>query len=242
MARPVQLSKLNYFALLMPDVVSRNHPVSLPPLSLELIEKMYGPVQDLSLEVGKHQMRHRSDLELQQILWDQDARALDSYLMNDQDELIPSRYTQFLEIIAKIAVSLMGEGFENKLSTLKEQHFDFAIKYYRDKIYWIDMVKFTTSGILLAERADQSVKDQIWLLGNAYREYLGAGEGNRNKVCREIESRGEFKKAILVNIRQEFIRYDRYFEDLAEKIDDSRFAFTNDQKAELISICSEYML
>ena len=250
MVRPIQLSNLNYFALLMPEVVSRNYPVSLPPLSPELIEKMYGPVQDLSLEIGGYQLSQRSNLELEKIIWDQDVEALDQYLKPDHDRLNPSRYARFLETIAEIVISLRGEGFENQLSTLEDQHLDFVLRYYRDNVYWDRAVQFTTSGILLAERADQSDKDQIWLLANAYSEYLSAGKGNRKKVCREIESRDKFKKAKLVNIREEFMRYDRYFKRMAQLINDSAeetshpapFAFTDDQKAELISQCSMYVL
>lgn len=250
MARPVQLSKLNYFALLMPDVVSRNHPVSLPPLSLELIEKMYGPVQDLALEIGEYQLAQVINLELFKIIRDRNVEALDNYLRPDQDKLNPSRYIRFLEAIAEIAVSQRDEDFLSIINLREDHHLEFALKYFRDRIYWDNMVRSTTSGILLADRADQTVKDQILLLTGAYREYLRAGKGNRKKVCREIQSREDFDNAKLKYIREEFIRYDDYFDRLTQLINDSGdetlqttpFAFTDDQKAELISICSEYML
>ncbi len=256
MGRTTTLKKSNYYVLLMPWV-ARSDPGSWdshrdpPPLiGKALLDTILLPATDLSNTVGKHETEYSKKLPLMEILRENNDEALRDYLSREDNKRNDTHYIQFLELIAETVLLVWGNNLQYRTSgyktfVLSPDECKFALKHYRRMSKRVDKGHEPPVGINLAMKSDQKTKDQIRLLAGSYGEYLNAGSGNRERVCLKIQSRPEFRKAELANIREEYIDYDKYFARLAKKIDEAfgleviiPYSFTEEEKAKLIMWCA----
>ncbi len=252
MARPIRISRSNYFILLIPDIVSmlRSAPDDVLPESL--LKLIYEPAGELATEIGLKQYQETSTIEVDVIIMLKNPEMLDKYLTKGGQKLIQSRYLKFLESIVESIIEERSGGDNNQASSRSTDKIDFALDYYRNKIYQERIRRFTTAGIVLAEEVPDSLQVQIFFAASGYADYLEAihSKGkSKLDACTEIEERDIFKKNIIQNIRQDYHKYDSYFERLETLIDKSTtkvdgqptqypFRLTDKQKAELISHCA----
>lgn len=245
MARPIRISKSNYYILLMHDVVKlqRDEPDLFPHL-LNLLLRKYARKIEYEYRLNLNTVLPYIDVIA--AVCGENPDELEQYLTRGREKIDPIAYRTFLEyLLDNLSMEILASPDDFKIRSSTK----FGIEYYMDRLW--DR-RNTQTGFRLVNKVPTDLQYQISLLAHGYSDYLHAIEvdgKSKTVICDEMESRPEFKKQYLTNVRQEYNRYDVYFNRIEYflneynvehdmRLSTGQIALTREQKSNLISTCS----
>ncbi len=216
MGRPVAISTSNYHILFMlqamhyieEDLESRFAPEVLHSMSGYAVKNYV----ELNAELQKEGIMDFLDSAISSGDWDR----LDKLLFDDEGKIKRAAYTRFLEsIIVKVL-----EPYSNHLPT-NDPWVEFAKKYFEKRFYEDRVSRYSYIHMLFMTDVSRAKMNEIRLVAGGYRTYLKliTNKGmTKPAACQAIAEDEAFADWRQESLRQEFNRYDDYFEGMAAEM------------------------
>lgn len=217
MARTIKISKSNFFILLMEYVIVHNKNLSkslIKKFGYDFMSNLVGFVSRNKCQYCKRQQPIHE--RINKLYHEQDYKTLQLLLDEDEKRRFPLNR---LAILERFAIMFTFENIEIKnidgKGYILRKDMDVIDK---DSLFFDFVVQkilaVQKSGIII-EPISKKLEVEINKLINGYEEYLSQLKiDNKSKlqICNDIE-----KKFLIPNARQEFDRYDNYFEGFIQQ-------------------------
>jgi len=223
MTRPKTISKSNYFKYLIPEVLYTSN---IP----QLITSKYKNDQVMEfLWIGSVLQRTEvlsnygigTSQRLGRIIEKLDNKKLERLLEEDKEKSVPTNYYSLLELIAHLTLkyvpdveaivemyNLEGESSDTELDDIR-----FVLGYAYENVLPAIEKKYSKGYKVREFSINKNFKDEVPSLIKGYKQYLkllNTKKLPKREACRQVE-----KATGMVNIRGEFHKYDRYFDEMS---------------------------
>jgi hypothetical protein len=206
------------------------------------IEKEYGVkilgqleeyVDERFLKYLSRQQNH-PHIELRKLILDKNKKGLDAFLESDDGRKFPIRRLTLLEFFSSLILSKPENLDISKFGMFDKKRMEFLIDRMKQKDQSLQVDQ--QPGIQKSSILD-SLRNELSKLIKGYNIYLkkfATGDYSVVAICDELET-VTFKNKI-INIRQEFQRYDKYYNGF-HKICNPTKHLTDYTKYHLLKVC-----
>ena len=206
------------------------------------IEKQYGVtilgqleeyVDERFLKYLSRQQNHPY-IELRKLILEKNEKELDTFLKSDKKRKFPIRRLTLLEFFSSLILSKPENLDIRKFGVFDKKRMEFLIDRMKQRVKPLQY--YQQPGIEKSP-ISESLHNELSKLIKGYNIYLkkiATGDYSVLAICDELET-VTFKNKI-VNIRQEFQRYDKYYDDF-NRIYNPTKHLTDYTKYHLLKVC-----